>query len=89
MKDLCPRGWPRPKGYANGIAERGRLVVTAGVIGWNEKEEIVADDLTGLGAAAREPHREGVDVMIAAGGVPVLAHRRATKLPAPDHQRVL
>jgi enamine deaminase RidA (YjgF/YER057c/UK114 family) len=47
MKTLLPPGWPRPKGYANGISAKGRLVVTAGVIGWNEREEIVAPDLVG------------------------------------------
>lgn len=44
---LQPRGWVRPSGYANGIAARGRLVFTAGVIGWNEREEFDADDLAG------------------------------------------
>jgi enamine deaminase RidA (YjgF/YER057c/UK114 family) len=47
MRTLLPAGWPRPKGYANGISAKGRLIVTAGVIGWNEREEIVADDLPG------------------------------------------
>lgn len=47
MKTLLPPGWPRPKGYANGISAQGRLVVTAGVIGWNEREQIVATDLPG------------------------------------------
>jgi enamine deaminase RidA (YjgF/YER057c/UK114 family) len=47
MKTLLPPGWPRPRGYANGISARGRLIVTAGVIGWNEKEEIAAPDLPG------------------------------------------
>jgi enamine deaminase RidA (YjgF/YER057c/UK114 family) len=47
MKTLLPPGWPRPKGYANGISAKGRLVVTAGVIGWNEREEIVSGDLPG------------------------------------------
>ncbi|HEX3552083.1 MAG TPA: RidA family protein [Thermoanaerobaculia bacterium] len=32
---LQPAGWALPKGYANGIAARGRLVFTAGQIGWN------------------------------------------------------
>jgi enamine deaminase RidA (YjgF/YER057c/UK114 family) len=35
MKILQPPGWPPPKGYANGIAAEGRLVVTGGQIGWN------------------------------------------------------
>jgi enamine deaminase RidA (YjgF/YER057c/UK114 family) len=47
MKILQPPGWPRPKGYANGIAARGRTIVTAGVIGWDENERIVAPDLPG------------------------------------------
>lgn len=41
---LQPPGWPRPKGYANGIAAAGRFVFTAGVVAWNEREEIVSDD---------------------------------------------
>ena len=47
MKILQPPGWPRPKGYANGISARGRTIVTAGVIGWDEDEAIVAADLAG------------------------------------------
>ena len=34
MKTLHPRGWPRPKGYANGVEADGRLVFVAGQIGW-------------------------------------------------------
>jgi enamine deaminase RidA (YjgF/YER057c/UK114 family) len=47
MRTLLPPGWPRPRGYANGISATGRLVFTAGVIGWNEEERIVAADLPG------------------------------------------
>ena len=47
MKTLLPPGWPRPKGYSNGISARGRSIFTAGVVGWNEKEEFAASDLTG------------------------------------------
>jgi len=41
---LQPPGWPRPKGYANGILAEGRLVFVAGTIGWDEQERIVSDD---------------------------------------------
>lgn len=34
---LQPEGWPRPKGYANGILAQGRLVFTGGLVGWNEE----------------------------------------------------
>lgn len=43
---LQPPGWPRPKGYANGIAASGRLVFTAGLIGWDE-EQCFASDFAG------------------------------------------
>ena len=32
---LQPPGWTRPKGYANGVSARGRLVFTAGQVGWD------------------------------------------------------
>lgn len=32
---LQPPGWPRPKGYANGMAGEGRIVLTGGQIGWD------------------------------------------------------
>jgi enamine deaminase RidA (YjgF/YER057c/UK114 family) len=47
MKTLLPPGWPRPKGYSNGVAASGRLVFTAGVVGWNEEEYFAAEDLVG------------------------------------------
>ena len=47
MRRLLPPGWPRPKGYANGVSARGRLVVTAGVVGWDAEERFVAGDLAG------------------------------------------
>ena len=47
MKDLCPPGWPRPKGYSNAMAARGRIVMTAGVVGWNESQEFVEKTLAG------------------------------------------
>ncbi|MBX3510763.1 MAG: RidA family protein [Hyphomonadaceae bacterium] len=34
MRTLLPPGWPRPKGYANGVEADGRLVFVAGQIGW-------------------------------------------------------
>ena len=43
LQILQPSGWPMPKGYANGMAADGRLVVTGGVIGWNIAGELAAD----------------------------------------------
>src|SRR5580704_16401494 len=36
MRTLQPEGWPRPRGYSNGIEAEGRLVFVAGQIGWDE-----------------------------------------------------
>ncbi|WP_417320624.1 RidA family protein [Emcibacter sp.] len=46
-KILQPEGWPRPKGYANGIMATGKMIFTAGIIGWNEREEFEHKDLIG------------------------------------------
>ena len=52
MKSLLPPGWPRPKGYSNGIAATGRTIYTAGVVGWDEHERFVAATLPGQFAQA-------------------------------------
>ena len=45
MRALQPPGWPRPRGYANGIEASGRLVFVAGQIGWDATGRVVSDDL--------------------------------------------
>ncbi len=45
MKILQPAGWPRPSGYANGMSASGRMIFTAGMIGWDEREMIVSHRL--------------------------------------------
>jgi enamine deaminase RidA (YjgF/YER057c/UK114 family) len=52
MKALQPPHWPRPKGYSNGISAKGRLIVTAGVVGWDETETFVSDSVPGQFAQA-------------------------------------
>lgn len=52
MKSLLPSGWPRPKGYSNGISATGRMIVTAGVVGWDEREFLVSHRLDGQFAQA-------------------------------------
>ena len=47
MRALQPPGWPRPKGYVNGIEARGRLVFVAGQIGWDESGAFPSGDLAG------------------------------------------
>ncbi len=40
---LLPAGWPRPKGYANGIAASGRMVFVAGQVGWDRQGRFPTD----------------------------------------------
>jgi len=47
MQVLLPPGWPRPKGYANGVTAKGRLVIVAGMIGWDAQGVFHTDDLVG------------------------------------------
>lgn len=40
---LHPAGWPPAKGYANGVAAEGRIVVTGGVVGWDVNGRFAPD----------------------------------------------
>lgn len=63
MKVLQPQGWPRPKGYANGIAARGEMVFLAGIVGWDAEERFP----TGLVAQFRQA-LENIVAILAEGG---------------------
>lgn len=45
MRILQPAGWPRPKGYSNGVMARGRQIYIAGMIGWDAAGRFPGDDL--------------------------------------------
>jgi len=42
---LQPDGWPRPRGYANGISATGRTIFVAGQIGWDAQQRVVPGGL--------------------------------------------
>jgi len=44
MRVLQPEGWPRPRGYSNGIEAEGRMVFVAGQIGWDADEKFRSAD---------------------------------------------
>src|SRR5829696_2087514 len=67
MRALQPPGWPRPRGYSNGIEASGRLVFTAGQIGWDETGAFPSDDLAGQ---VRQTLANVVAVMAQAGAGP-------------------
>jgi enamine deaminase RidA (YjgF/YER057c/UK114 family) len=52
MKVLQPPHWPRPKGYSNGISAKGRMIFTAGIVGWDERESFPDYTLHGQFARA-------------------------------------
>ena len=67
MQVLLPAGWPRPKGYANGVAARGRQVFIAGMVGWDEHGVFAGDDFA---SQARKALQNIVDVLREADGKP-------------------
>lgn len=43
---INPESLGAPRGYSNGVlAESGRLLFIAGQIGWNERQQMVSDDI--------------------------------------------
>ena len=44
MKIIQPDGWPRPKGYSNGIVADGKMLFISGQIGWDENEQFQSDN---------------------------------------------
>ena len=67
MEILQPPGWPRPRGYANGIAARGRFVFVSGMVGWNDAGRFESDDFA---AQARQALLTVVAVLREAGARP-------------------
>ena len=63
---LQPSGWPMPKGYANGMAADGRIVVTGGVIGWDTEGRL----MQGFVAQARQTLANIAEILAAGGARP-------------------
>lgn len=63
-RTIQPDGWPRPKGYSNGVAATGTLLFIAGQIGWGADEKLVSDEL----GPQFERALENVKAVLTAGG---------------------
>ena len=63
-----PAGWPRPAGYADGVAATGRVVAVAGQIGWDPSTARFATD--DFAEQAAQALRNVVAVLRAAGAEP-------------------
>ncbi len=66
LETLQPPGWPPPKGYANGMAGRGRTVLVGGQIGWDAEGRFAQ----GFLGQVEQALRNILAVLAEAGGGP-------------------
>lgn len=64
---LHPKNWKPARGYANGVAARGKMIFTGGLIGWNAEQEFESDDFVEQAAQAL---RSIVEVLAEGGARP-------------------
>jgi enamine deaminase RidA (YjgF/YER057c/UK114 family) len=67
MKVILPPGWPRPKGYSNGVVASGKTLYIAGMIGWDAQGQFHSGEFA---AQARQALKNLAEVLREAGGVP-------------------
>lgn len=67
MQVLLPPGWPRPRGYANGVTVRGQQVYVAGMVGWDANGVFHSDDMA---VQTRQALENVVAVLNEAGAQP-------------------
>lgn len=63
-EQLHPAGWKPAVGYANGIAARGRMIFTGGLVGWDADQQFLTDDF----AAQVRQVLENIVAVLAEGG---------------------
>ena len=67
MRIVQPEGWPRPRGYANGVVAEGRVLFISGQVAWNEREQFESDDIV---EQVRQALRNTVTMLKAGGAKP-------------------
>jgi enamine deaminase RidA (YjgF/YER057c/UK114 family) len=97
LTPINPPGWPVPRGYANGMAGEGRLVLTGGQIGW-DAQGVFAD---GFVAQVEQALANIAAIVRAAGGdvtdiarltwyvTDIEAYRASLRELGPAYRRVL
>ena len=65
-KALVPPAWPRPVGYSNGMIAKGRVIVTAGLVGW----DVMGNFPDGFVAQARQLFTNMLAVLAEGGAGP-------------------
>ena len=67
-RQFLPDGWPRPKGYANGVVAHGdSIIFCGGQIGWTSDEQFEHHDFVGQ---VRQALENVVAVLASAGAGP-------------------
>jgi enamine deaminase RidA (YjgF/YER057c/UK114 family) len=64
---ILPPGWPRPKGYSNGVVASGRMLFIAGMVGWDSQGRFPSDDFV---IQVKQALQNVAEVLREAGGVP-------------------
>jgi len=67
MQVILPPGWPRPKGYANGVVASGKMLFIAGMVGWDAEGRFPGDDFV---MQVKQALRNVAEVLREAGGAP-------------------
>ncbi|MBO6726197.1 MAG: RidA family protein [Rhizobiaceae bacterium] len=65
MNMIHPAGWPKPKGYANGVMIDGKRLYTGGQIGWTPHQVFEHKDFVGQ---FEQTLRNIAEIVTAAGG---------------------
>ena len=78
---LLPDGWPRPRGYSNGVVARGRQVFIAGQIGWDREGRFPS---ARLGDQVKQALENVIAVLAEAGGRPEHVARMTWFLTSRD-----
>lgn len=63
LETLLPAGWPRPRGYANGMSGTGRVITVGGQIGWDTEGRFASGFVPQVAQAL-----DNVLAVLAAGG---------------------
>ncbi len=97
LKTLQPAGWPRPKGYANGMMGHGTIISVSGQIGWDTAGHL-AD---GFIAQTAQALRNVLAVLAEAGAGPqhvarmvwfvtdIDAYRASARALGPDWKAIM
>jgi enamine deaminase RidA (YjgF/YER057c/UK114 family) len=82
---IHPEGWAAPQGYAHGMAATGRLVVTAGQVGWEPATGAFASD--DFAEQAAQALRNVAAVLRAGGAAPEHLVRLTWYITSADEYR--